>query len=183
MELWQSYHSHKENMANAGFLVQMSLFTAITTKTIWPPEWINKIIHAPEYYTFAIYFLFWYLIHYYMRWQLINKRIAAIYVSGFERAYKKLVTTKKTEILELKPYRGPDYTQTPYWKKFLASLIYLPDGFIKMDATVRGLPTFLAKEIIDQIRQGSGSATLEILMTYSSILMMIIVFVKTFFGN
>ena len=40
LERLQGYHNHKENMVNAGFLVQLTLFFTIIMCNIWPPQWM-----------------------------------------------------------------------------------------------------------------------------------------------
>ncbi|WP_422466527.1 hypothetical protein [Endozoicomonas sp. ALC013] len=40
-----------------------------------------------------------------------------------------------------------------------------------MDASVNGTPSFIASSVKDKFKTGSGSDTLEILITYSSIIL------------
>jgi len=180
LELWVAYHNHKENMANAGFLVQISLFGAVITKSIWPPEWVSRLIELPELATFLVYGMLWFLIHYYTRWQLINKRISAFYVAGFDQAFQEMIT-KDPQSIELKPYQKEALAPSK-WLNFLAGIIYVPKGFVRMDASVFGLPHFLAEKVKDKFDTGSGADTLEILITYTSIGLLILVGVKVFFG-
>ena len=71
--LMSDYHNHKENMANAGILVQISLFGAVVTESIWPPNWVAHNFSTPEAWTFLAYFMLWGLVHIHIRWQLKNK--------------------------------------------------------------------------------------------------------------
>jgi|TARA_R100001440_G_scaffold32079_2_gene50611 hypothetical protein len=180
LELWVAYHNHKENMANAGFLVQVSLFGAVITKNIWPPEWVARLIELPELATFLVYGMLWFLIHYYTRWQLINKRISAFYVAGFDQAFQALITNAP-QSLDLKPYKNEALAPSR-WRNFLAGIIYVPQGYVRMDASVLGLPHFLAVKVKQRFDAGSGADTLEILMTYTSIALLLLVGVKVFFG-
>ncbi|MCE9684000.1 hypothetical protein [Halomonas alkalisoli] len=178
--LWSGYHHHKENMANAGFLIQMGLFSAIVTETVWPPSWVAEVTQLPRLWTFLVYFSLWYLIHYYTRWQLINKRLAAMYVTGFDQAYRRYMVDKDS--VDITPCH--DEASTPsLWKNFLSGLVYIPGGFTRIDASVEGLPIFIASEVQKQFQRGSGAQTLEILITYASIGLMILVGVKVFLGS
>ena len=180
LELWSGYHHHKENMANAGFLVQMSLFGAIITESIWPPAWVEQVTVLPKLSTFLVYLALWYLIHYYTRWQLVNKRVAAIYVAGFDRAYHAYLQCQGD--VDKTPFEVSNASSSR-WRDFLSGLIFVPGGFVRMDASVNGLPTFIAKEVQQQFLSGSGAQTLEILITYTSIGLMILVGIKVFFGG
>ncbi|WP_029933344.1 hypothetical protein [Thiomicrospira pelophila] len=181
LELWVAYHNHKENMSNAGFLVQISLFSAVITNNIWPPEWVAEIIILPELATFLVYGMLWFLIHYYTRWQLINKRISAFYVAGFDQAFQEMITSSDPQKLQLKPYEKEAQIYSK-WRNFLARIIYIPKGFVKMDASVAGLPHFVAEKVKQKFDDGSGADSLEFLMTYTSIVLLFLVGVKVFFG-
>ena len=179
LELWETYHNHKENMANAGFLVQLSLFGSLMTQTLWPPEWVAKLIALPSLGTFAVYFMLWFLIHYYTRWQLINKRVAAMYYAGFDRALLYFSTHELTnEDIAICNDTSPKRKV----RDLISKLIYIPGGFTKMDASVEGLPNFIAREIQKMFKIGSGAESLEMLMTYASIILMIVVGIKIFLG-
>ena len=180
LELWHSYHNHKENMSNAGFLVQLSLFGAVIVEALWPPKWVSSVTELAHLATFLTYFMLWFLIHYYMRWQLVNKRVAAIYVASFDRAYLNYSLNQlSNDELRISDYESH---RTSKLKEFLSKLIYLPNGFQKMDASTKGLPEFIAKEVKERMQQGTGAQTLEVLMTYASISLMLIISLKVFFG-
>jgi len=179
--LWETYHNHKENMANAGFLVQLSLFGSIIAEGLWPPTWVAKLIVLPGVGTFAVYFLLWFLIHYYTRWQLINKRVAALYFSGFDQAFLYFTTHELTKS-DLEIYHGESH-QTNQFKNFISKIFYIPGGFVRMDASIDGLPNFIARPIKAKFDEGSGAETLEILITYTSFLLMLLVATKIFLGS
>ncbi len=179
--LWETYHNHKENMANAGFLVQLSLFGSIITGGLWPPTWVEKFISLPELGTFLVYLILWFIVHYYTRWQLINKRIAALYYSGFDQSLVYFTVNKLTPENK-KIYNGKTHTISKF-KDFISKIIYIPGGFTKMDASINGLPHFIAIKIKNQFDKGSGAETLEILITYTSFMLMILVGLKIFMGS
>jgi hypothetical protein len=180
LEMWETYHNHKENMANAGFLVQLSLFSGIVTQGIWPPEWVANVTTLPKLGTFSVYMLLWFLVHYYTRWQLINKRVGAMYYAGTDKALLYM-TTHDLNDEDLKICNEDTHPINPM-KDFLAKLIYLPHGYLRMDASIKGLPTFVSREIKILFSAGSGATSLEILITYTSILLMAFVALKIFFG-
>ena len=181
IELWETYHNHKENMANAGFLVQLSLFGSIIAEGLWPPSWVGKIIDLPELGTFLVYFILWFLIHYYTRWQLINKRIAALYYSGYNDSFLYFTINEITS--DDKVINCEESHETNRLKDFISKIFYIPRGFTKMDATIKGLPNFIAIRIKSKFKQSSGAETLEVLITYTSFLLMIVVGFKIFFGS
>ena len=80
----ESYHSHKENSAYAAFLLEASLFSALITTDVYA-SFLEKFPNASLCFLAVILFL-WALIHVFMRWQLRNRRIAAIQVSTLLRA-------------------------------------------------------------------------------------------------
>jgi len=180
LELWETYHNHKENMANAGFLVQLSLFGSIITRGLWPPTWVAKFISLPELGTYLVYLILWFIVHYYTRWQLINKRIAALYYSGFDQALVYFTThelTKEDKIISLEETHNSNKI-----KDFISKIIYIPSGFTRMDASINGLPNFIANKIQSQFNKGSGTETLEFLITYTSFMLAILVGLKIFMG-
>lgn len=178
LELWEIYHNHKETMANGGFLVQLSLFGSIISGGLWPPEWVNKVTHLPALATFMIYLVLWFLVHFYTRWQLINKRVGALYYAGFGQAFLYF-TSHELNSDDLKICNEAAHTPSNF-KDFISKIIYIPGGFTRMDASVVNMPEFIAREIKKQFSVGSGAQTLEILITYTSILLMFIVGVKIF---
>ena len=180
LELWETYHNHKENMSNAGFLVQLSLFGAIISGGLWPPKWVGNVISLPELGTFSVYFMLWFLVHYYTRWQLINKRIAAMYYAGYDKSFLYLTTNNLNEE-DLAICNSDSHEASP-WRDFISKILYIPGGFVKMDASVKGLPEFIAREVRSKFKSGSGANSLEILMTYASIVLMTLVGTKVFLG-
>jgi hypothetical protein len=180
VQLWETYHNHKENMANAGFLVQLSLFGAIMTGGLWPPKWVEKCITMPEIGTFLVYLVLWFIVHYYTRWQLINKRIAALYYAGFSQSFLYFSTNTLNDD-DITIYHGETHKRNKM-KDFISKIVYIPGGFAKMDASINNLPMFIAKRIEKQFNNGSGAETLEILITYASFMLVILVGMKIFMG-
>jgi hypothetical protein len=79
-----SYHDHKENLAHASIAVMGGLVGSILITDTWPPKWMTCF--SPKIITLIV-FILWVLIHVYMRWQLRQRRSAAIM---FNAATRKL---------------------------------------------------------------------------------------------
>lgn len=70
-----SYHDHKENLAHASIAVMGGLAGSILVMDDWPPTWIPC---SWSWLVTPTVFILWGLIHLYMRWQLRQRRSAAI---------------------------------------------------------------------------------------------------------
>ncbi len=83
--LYETYHNHKEQMAYSIFALQGAFFIGLFLLGNWPPgvEALNR-----EVLTF-IFIVTWLLFHFALRFQLRNRRIAAILVSAFYDALMK----------------------------------------------------------------------------------------------
>ena len=178
--LMSSYHNHKENMANAGVLVQISLFGAVVTESIWPPDWVADSFSEPEALTFAAYFMLWALVHIHIRWQLANKRAAALWVAGLDSAGRRLLF-EKPDIRTLVA-KSSDGSQLPRWLRDLLIGLLPVRHYFQMDANTAGLPSFVAKEIEAAFESGSGGDTLETLINATSYALLGIIACKVFLG-
>ena len=78
-----SYHDHKENLAHAAILVMGGMVGSILLTAPWPPKWITYT--CPKLLAFIVFSFLWFLIHLYMRWQLRQRRSAAIMFSAATR--------------------------------------------------------------------------------------------------
>lgn len=177
--LMSAYHNHKENMANAGVLVQISLFGAVVTETIWPPDWVAQIFSEPETITFIAYSLLWALIHMHIRWQLANKRAAAHWVSGLDIACRRLLF-ERPDVKSRSTAK--EEKKLPRWlRDLLVGLLPLPLYF-QMDANTDGLPCFVAKEVDAALKSKSGGSLLEVLINVTSYALLAIIGSKIFLG-
>ncbi len=76
----ESYHSHKETTAYTIFAVEAALFGAMMTT-----DWYIKIAGVtghPTCVALSFVVLSWVLAHTFMRWQLRNRRMAALHVGA-----------------------------------------------------------------------------------------------------
>ncbi len=82
-ELYEIYHNHKEQMAYAIFGLEGAFFIGLFMLGNWPPgvRAISKEILS------AVFAITWIMFHAALRFQLRNRRIAAILVSAFYDSY------------------------------------------------------------------------------------------------
>lgn len=85
-----SYHNHKETMAHAGLLVMIAVVGGIASLETWPPKWMSalalKLNLDPHTIGIVAVVSFWVILHLYIRWQLRQRRWAAITYNGAVRA-------------------------------------------------------------------------------------------------
>lgn len=83
-----SYHDHKETMAHAGLLVMIAVVGGIASLETWPPKWMSalKLYLDPHTIGIVAAVSFWVILHLYIRWQLRQRRWAAIAYNGAVRA-------------------------------------------------------------------------------------------------
>lgn len=75
----ESYHNHKESSAYTIFAVEAGFFGALLT-TDWYAK-IPSVICYPKLIVLTFFIVpIWILVHTFMRWQLRNRRIAALQV-------------------------------------------------------------------------------------------------------
>ena len=109
---YASYHDHKENMANAGFLVQIGLFGAVVSQKEWvspdAPSLNLLGVEVPAALpVVVVYFLLWILTHAYIRWQLDKRTTAAVYAAAIRTELLSWLSEPPTAA-DLVPYREND---------------------------------------------------------------------------
>ena len=81
-----TYHDHKEKIAHAVLLVQVAIFGAVASVTNWPPALVSSAIKVTDankiWITFVVLFIVWVFSHGLLRWQLFNRRRAALQYAG-----------------------------------------------------------------------------------------------------
>ena len=180
------YHNHKETMAHAAFLVEVALFGAIMTMDKWPPTWVPDIPLPLDYYlpsrtvVFMGFSLVWITIHIFIRWQLRNRRWAAIQFAGMLRAIRKWVNEPPTEE-DLKPYKG-EIPQKLNIFDYLDFIIILPKANIISDVNLNGELSGIVNGIKEQEEIGTGAVLAESILTYGSIVILLFVGFRTCWG-
>lgn len=192
LPLESAYHDHKETMAHVGMAIQIAFCTGVITLQEWPPNWIGEfsilgLSVSPQLSSFCCLFSIWLLIHVFVRWQLRNRRYAAIKYSGLHRALGKW-TFKSPKVEELVPYdpnkhieirnKFPKHTK---WANFLDKYFIPRNIWIKSDTEEAELPVGLVEEIACQACQSTGAMKSEWLLTIGSFVLISIVALSTFF--
>lgn len=93
-----SYQDHKENMANAGFLFQFTLLSGFITQR----DLITNLF-KPKCTLSLLIIATWLIIHLFIRWQLRNRKKAALEQNGILLSMSEWIT-KKPNTNDLKPY-------------------------------------------------------------------------------
>ncbi len=178
IENLQTYHNHKEIMVNAGFIVQLTLFTTIIMESIWPPQWIEGKSLFSIMSTAIVFTAFWLLIHVFIVWQLQNKVIASLYINGYESALRKLVFTDLESIdFELLDQETTS-CKSNMWKKLAYHILPSKKQSQKYDINTSGLPNYIAEEIANSLNKGTASKAHERLMVISSLLIWILIMIR-----
>jgi hypothetical protein len=177
-ELLDVYHHHKENMANAGFIVQLGLFGAVVSPDVWPPAWVSKAIIAPRVGTWCVYLALWLILHMYVRWQVQNKRIAAILVGGITNCMLHWIQQPPTND-DLRPF-GKDLERASGFMAFLHSLFSLPDYQVRGDLDLSRYPKVVGDEVLALANKGTGAITHESLLTWGSWLLLALASMRIF---
>ncbi len=178
IENLQTYHNHKEIMVNAGFIVQLTLFTTIIMESIWPPQWIEGKSLFSIMSTAIVFTAFWLLIHVFIVWQLQNKVIASLYINGYESALRKLVFTDLKSVDYELLDQAKSTCKSNVWKKFAYHILPSKKQSQKYDINTSGLPNYIAEEISNSLNRGTASKTHERLMVISSLLIWILIMIR-----
>lgn len=177
IEQLQDYHNHKEIMSNAGFIVQLTLFSSIIVETVWPPSWISSITKYEDLSVWIVYSFFWFITHIYVSWQLQNKIVASLYINGYVEALKQLT---------FHPNTINESQYTPYNIKEESSKIQQIWGLfipckkvsIKFDINTLEYPNFIAYHIQQSFLKGTSAQLHERLLLYGSIIMWILASIR-----
>jgi hypothetical protein len=186
-----SYHNHKETMAHAALLVMMALSGGVLSLHPFPPLWVPPLdIYIPSrWIAFLGFFLLWALIHVYIRWQLRNRRWAAVVYAGAFRAIGQWVQKDPAEE-DLATYRATPRVPQGIGRCIAAKLsnvldmlvIPFPRAGLPENITPEDYPAWVGKAVHEQDKKGTGAIWSEWLITGGSFLLLVIVFVRTFYS-
>jgi hypothetical protein len=174
------YHNHKEIMVNAGFLVQLTLFTTIIMEDVWPPQWIEGDSILSSFSTSIIFTIFWLIIHMFIVWQLQNKIVASLYINGYDNALRRLIfeSIEDQELTLNKEVMNKN--QKSYFYKVLYHIFPGEYQCQKYDVNTVGLPLYISSEIEKSFLKGTAAKTHERLLVVSSILIWLLTIVRIF---
>jgi len=176
MELNHTYHDHKENMAHAIFLVNVA-FVGALLGTGGRPSWLPKEL-TPPWVVGSLCVGAWLLIHRYLRWQLRNRRIAAIKVAAFSNVLRDWIATPPT-LVELRPVKKlrPVPGQL---KLFLDNWVVPVDTGIGIgDDDVKTYPKCVVGALD---KQATGAVKAECMVSLGSIILVVLLMAKLCFS-
>lgn len=173
MSQMQSYHDHKENMAHAAVVLSLGLAGAMVSANSWPPTWIVGLCIPGKAIALVGVVILWLFIHVYMRWQLRNRRAAAIYVASFLKVLRTWAITPPTAE-DLKPWdKDPPKVNKVHF--LIDFLIPWKRSNITADEEIKGYPTALVTELL---RNSTGAIKGEAIVTYGSLLLGLLIAVR-----
>ena len=160
----QSYHSQKENSAYATFLVEAGLFGALWTTSALG-DFMKAIPSSSLVLPLLVLFI-WSLFHVLLRWQLRNRRIAALQVATLLRAL--------TDHLANRPGPEPEAAAAgSALGAFFDHFIPLPKSSNLGDIKLQQFPEWYRLRYLAVQEKGTGASFGEIFPTYGSIIMVV----------
>lgn len=173
MSQMQSYHNHKETMAHAAILVALALVGALLSATSWPPPWVPAFRIPSKAVAFVGVAVLWLFIHIYMRWQLRNRRAAAIYVAALLKVLLAWATSPPTDD-QLKPWdQAPPRVARIHL--VLDFLIPWKRSNVTADEEIRGYPAAVATELL---QTSTAAMKGEAVVTYGSLLLGLVLVIR-----
>jgi len=177
------YHHHKETMANAGMITQLTILAGLFSVAEWPPEWVPSI--QTTYFCLSArglsqtaFVAVWLLVNVFMRWQLRNRRWAAIFCAAIEETLRKWARSNP-ESEELDAY-GEEAPKEKFLPTFIDKHLFpYRSATLHSDVSRKGWPNGLVSEWIKQ-----EEATLqeplsaELLLSVGSVLTLVLGLVR-----
>ncbi|MGA2092348.1 MAG: hypothetical protein ABSH16_02930 [Sedimentisphaerales bacterium] len=179
----ETYHNHKETMAHAGVLVQIALVAGLLSyNSPWPPTWVPTVtIYVSQQLFAALAFIsIWLLIHVFVRWQLRNRRWAALSNAALVRTLQKWANTPPT-CEELAPYKSQNTKKHSRLLIYLDSyLLPVSSALLHEDVAKENYPLDLVTEWKKQEKEGTGAFRAEWLLWLGSVLMLVLGLVRIY---
>ena len=168
-----SYHNHKETMAHAAILVALAFVGAVLSSSTWPPQWIPPLQVSSRGVAAVGVTMVWLVIHVYMRWQMRNRRVAALYVACLLKVLRRWADTPPSEE-DLKPYQD---TIPPTHKIHFYVDLLIPWKWARVpsDEGMQGYPTAMVTEYL---KTDTGALFAENLVSYGSIMLVLVLLVR-----
>jgi len=173
MSQMHSYHDHKETMAHAAALVVLGYVGAIISIQTWPPEWVPTVRVSRDTVAMVGAMAVWLLIHVYLRWQLRNRRVAALYVACLLKVLRRWALNPPSQD-DLKPY-GAVVSERPSVHTWIDFLVPWPSARVPSDEGLEGYPMAMVQEYLST---KTGAVFAECLVSYGSILLGLILLVR-----
>ncbi|MHC4440198.1 MAG: hypothetical protein ACYS3S_22835, partial [Planctomycetota bacterium] len=173
-----SYHDHKETMAHAGLLVGLVLLGSVLGASSWPPSWVPDIQIPARFVAMFGVCLLWLLIHIYVRWQLRNRRVAALYTDSLLMLLRKW-TYKKPSQDQLKQYQNEDdlksfntiFPERSRLFDFIDKFVFpVKSAFLPSE---EGMKDYPAEFVAIMIKTRNGATAHEFWLSLGSITMLV----------
>jgi hypothetical protein len=173
MSQMHSYHDHKETMAHAALLVQLAIAGGVLAMKPWPPTWVPALLLSSKTLATTVVLIIGCFVHVYMRWQLQRRRTAALYVSTILKVLLEWGYRAPTDE-ELRPWRG-SRSDPSTLDTFLDSIVPWKSSKVLPDEGLVGYPAAFVEKFL---KAETGAVKAEGLVTFGSLLMIAIVFVR-----
>lgn len=182
------YNTHKENMAHAGFLLEVALLGSIMSIEEWPPTWMLENLFGFSDWTvaFIIVSLIWLGMHLFIRWQLRKRRWADLYFDCLNRTSINWINKPPTSE-ELSPYvsskeQGSTSLKIKiFFGNFLDFLSIWSPAKIFSDDDIDNYPTVIAENLKKQ--EGKKVIKAELIVTLSSWFIYFLIVFRMFYSK
>lgn len=169
---WEAYHNHKEGMAYAAAALWVGAAAAALVVDRWPPPWVGACL-TNRFWAAVVVSLAWFLMLSFLRWQLRNRRWAAIQVAGLERYLAGELWTKHHGIETPRP--KPGWFVDGFWW-----FVGLAHGeSIVPDVCANVYPEKLQEEWKRQCEAGTGAVENEHVLFLAGWLFWLLLVVRT----
>ena len=178
LDRWSTYHDHKETMAHAAILVSLGLVAGVLGTPAWD-SWAPKVDLSPRLVATVGVVFVWFLLHLYIRWQLRNRRIAALSTRAYRRVLRNWATNPPTQD-ELQP-NDKELGCSSAKRKFDKWVFPLEGTILEkdLDEGFVGLP----RAIVEEFKAGStGASRAERLVSIGSLLFGVLLILNSVFG-
>lgn len=173
MSQMHSYHDHKETMAHAALLVSLGLVGAVLGTKDWPPDWVPSVSLWEKAVASIGVLTVWFLIHYYMRWELRNRRIAAMYVESFLKVLRNWeISPPENLVVYVKEKDQPTGVR---FHRAIDHFIPWKRSNVIPDDGLEGYPV----DFVNELKQSrSGCFKGEAIVSYGSLLLGLLLLVR-----
>jgi hypothetical protein len=167
----ESYHSQKETSSLTIFLLEAGLFGALWTTSVLAD--CMKVMPTPRAVVPALIVFIWCLFHATLRWQLRNRRIAALQVATLLHAIRDHLEKRPEPAIQVPVVGGLLNTILDYF-------IPQPKSTIIGDDELQQFPEWYRLRYLLQQKNNQRANFGEVFPTYGSIVMLISTLVYVF---
>lgn len=174
-EQGELYHSHKETTAHAGVTLQFGLMAGVLSlSSPLPPSWVPSISLSPKFLLVFGFVALWLLFHVFIRWQLRNRRWAAIWNAALTATLRNWAATPPTPA-DMAPF-ALQGVQAKRSRLLIACDLLFPctGASLHSDVSRFGWPTALVNMWVEQERTGTGALGAEWLLWLGSVFALVV---------